>query len=91
MEVQSFVMNQKPVEVVQASGKDALWLVPKENVPGTSNWEKGPRLTKVQVERLYFCTGLTWECLGILLSELADVVREREAWGPLLPPRPDSR
>ena len=35
---------------------------------------------------------LAWEHLGIPLSELVNVVREREVWGPLLellPPQPD--
>ncbi|KAJ8012499.1 hypothetical protein DPEC_G00043460 [Dallia pectoralis] len=39
-----------------------------------------------------YISTLAWECLGIPQSELANVAREREAWGPLLellPPRPD--
>ena len=40
-----------------------------------------------------YISTLAWEGLGIPQSELANVAREREVWGPLLellPPRPDS-
>ncbi|CAL8371117.1 unnamed protein product [Arctogadus glacialis] len=39
-----------------------------------------------------YISTLAWECLGIPLSELVNVAREREVWGPLLellPPPPD--
>ncbi|KAJ8011838.1 hypothetical protein DPEC_G00062440 [Dallia pectoralis] len=39
-----------------------------------------------------YISTLAWERLGIPQSELANVAREREVWGPLLellPPRPD--
>ncbi len=43
---------------------------------------KAPGQNQIQVERLYLCTGLgmPWDHQ----SDLADVAREREVWGPLL-------
>ena len=40
-----------------------------------------------------YISKLAWERLGIPQSELVNVAREREVWGPLLellPPRPDT-
>ncbi|XP_053479122.1 hydrocephalus-inducing protein-like [Ictalurus furcatus] len=41
----------------------------------------------------YYISTLAWERLGIPQSELVNVAREREVWGPLLempPPRPNN-
>ncbi len=54
-----------------------------------SGWEEAPGQVQVQ-ERLYLCTGLGTP--QVPQSELADVARERDVWGPLLtllPPRPN--
>ncbi len=75
--------------MVWASGKDASWLPPFGGVPGRFGWEEFLGQTQVQVERLHLCTGL--EIPRDPQSELADVAREREVWGPLLKllPQPD--
>ncbi|KAJ8016060.1 hypothetical protein DPEC_G00003220 [Dallia pectoralis] len=59
-------------------------------VGGTSSWEETSGRPRTRW-RDYIST-LAWERLGIPQSELANVAREREVWGPLLellPPRPD--
>ena len=67
--------------MVRASGKDAHWAPSLGGVSGTSSGEEtsGKRTRW----RDYIST-LAWERLGIPPSELVNVAREGEVWGPLL-------
>jgi hypothetical protein len=76
--------------VVRASGKDAHWAPPLGGVSGTSSGEETSGKTQVYVESLYLNTGLGTPREPP--SELVNVAREREVWGPmleLLPPQPN--